>query len=149
MSNLPFDILHLDHIVLRTTNVPRLRAFYERLGCRVIRDTGPDAGLVQLRLGASMLDLVDVAGRIGRMGDRGAPPGEDGRNVDHFAVRVAPFDGPGILAFCTAHDIPAHAMSEPLLGADGYGPAIYITDPDGNRLELKGPPIPSTASAGE
>ncbi len=145
MRQRPFDILHLDHIVLRTTDIPRLRAFYELLGCSVVRDTGPEAGLVQLRLGASMLDLVDVAGRIGQMGDRGAAPGKDGRNVDHFAVRIEPFDGPGLLAFCEAHDIPAHLMTEPLLGADGYGPAIYITDPDGNRLELKGPPTRSAA----
>jgi catechol 2,3-dioxygenase-like lactoylglutathione lyase family enzyme len=145
MSNRPFNVLHLDHIVLRTTNVPRLRRFYEQLGCSVVRDTGPEAGLVQLRLGASMLDLVDVAGRIGRLGDSGAPPGQDGRNVDHFAVRIEPFDKERILAFCEAHGIKARAMPEPLLGADGYGPAVYITDPDGNRLELKGPPIQTAA----
>ncbi len=140
MSIRPFDIQRLDHIVLRTADVPRLQAFYEALGCTVVRDLGPQRGLVQLRLGDSMLDLVDVNGDIGRAGDSGAPPGSDGRNVDHFAVRVAPFDKAAILAFCGERGIEAKSPDGLLLGADGFGPAVYITDPEGNRLELKGPP---------
>ena len=68
----------------------------------------------------------------------GADPA--GRNLDHFALRIEPFDESDILAFCAEHQIEAQAMAQPLLGADGYGPAIYIRDPDGNRVELKGPP---------
>ena len=140
MTTRPFTVLRLDHIVLRTEHPARLQAFYEQLGCRVVRDAGPEKGLVQLTLGDSMLDIVDVNGEIGRMGDSGGAPATDGRNVDHFAVRIEPFDEAAILAFCAEHDIPARALPFPLLGADGLGPAVYITDPEGNRMELKGPP---------
>ena len=84
-----------------------------------------------------MLDIIDVAGKLGRAG--GTAPGHEGLNLDHFAVRIDPFDETEILAFCERNNIEARAMKS-LFGADGYGPAVYITDPDGNRMELKGPP---------
>ena len=154
MSERTFEILKLDHLVLRTRDLPRLRDFYLELGCSIERDRRAELGMVQLRIGASMLDIVDVHGPIGQSGSK---PGEtdqslghsnddhrnlDHRNLDHYAVRIEPYDEVAILAFCEARGIPAEAPSFPLLGADGYGPAVYITDPDGNRLELKGPPNP-------
>ena len=138
MREAPFHIQRLDHLVLRTAKPEELIAFYLGLGCSIVRDAGDDLGLVQLRLGESMLDIIDTNGRLGLSG--GAPPGETGRNLDHFAVRVEPFDRQAILDYCNARSIPAHAMDSPLLGADGLGPAVYIEDPDGNRVELKGPP---------
>ena len=30
--------------------------------------------------------------------------------------------------------------AKPRFGADGRGPSIYVSDPDGNLVELKGPP---------
>ena len=87
-----------------------------------------------------MIDIVDANGRLGQSG--GAPPGAEGRNLDHFALRIEPFDRDAILEFCAVHSIEAQAMEHALLGADGYGPAVYLTDPDGNRVELKGPPDP-------
>jgi glyoxylase I family protein len=149
MSERTFEILKLDHLVLRTRDLPRLRDFYLELGCSIERDRRAELGMVQLRIGASMLDIVDVHGPIGQSGSK---PGEtdqslghgndDHRNLDHYAVRIEPYDEVAILAFCEARGIQAEAPSFPLLGADGYGPAVYITDPDGNRLELKGPPNP-------
>ena len=154
MSERTFEILKLDHLVLRTRDLPRLRDFYLELGCSIERDRRAELGMVQLRSGASMLDIVDVHGPIGQSGSK---PGEtdqslghgnddhrnlDHRNLDHYAVRIEPYDEVAILAFCEARGIQAEAPSFPLLGADGYGPAVYITDPDGNRLELKGPPNP-------
>jgi hypothetical protein len=38
-----------------------------------------------------------------------------------------------------AHDI-AITDSGQRYGAEGDGPSIYILDPDGNSVELKGPP---------
>lgn len=134
----PFSLQRLDHLVLRTENIASLQAFYMALGCTLERDALDTIGLLQLRLGASMLDLVDVNGQLGQSG--GAAPEATGRNLDHFAIRIDPFDADAILAFCQSRGIPAHAMHQPLLGADGYGPAVYIEDPDGNRVELKGPP---------
>jgi len=149
MSERTFEILNLDHLVLRTRDLPRLRDFYLELGCSIERDRRADLGMIQLRIGTSMLDIVDVHGPIGQSGGKGGATDDnldhgnlDHRNLDHYAVRIEPYDEVAILAFCEARGIQAEAPSFPLLGADGYGPAVYITDPDGNRLELKGPPNP-------
>lgn len=127
----------LDHVVLRSADVERLREFYTAvLGCPVEREVA-DLGLVQLRAGAALIDLVDVAGEIGRKG--GAAPGPEGRNMDHFCLRVAPFDPEAIRAHLEAHGVEAGPV-ERRYGAQGYGPSIYLQDPDGNTVELKGPP---------
>ena len=131
MSSTPFQLQRLDHLALRTSNVERLVSFYELLGCTVVREI-ESMKMIQLRSGASMIDI------IGTDELDGADPA--GRNLDHFALRIEPFDESDILAFCAEHQIEAQTMAQPLLGADGYGPAIYIRDPDGNRVELKGPP---------
>lgn len=136
----PFSIARLDHIVLRTNQLENLFEFYQLLGATLERDLREKMGMLQLRLGDSMMDIVDASGMIGKMGDPGAGPDVDGRNLDHFAVRVDPYDEAKILAFCSHNDVEASALPMPLLGADGYGPAIYAKDPDGNRIELKGPP---------
>lgn len=139
-TNRPFEIARLDHLVLRTNQIDALLGFYELFGATVERDLREKMGMLQLRLGDSMMDIVDADGVVGKMGDTGAGPAVDGRNLDHFAVRVDPYDEAEVLAFCAAHGVEAQALPMPLLGADGYGPAIYAKDPDGNRIELKGPP---------
>ena len=142
MSHVPFEIRQLDHLVLRTADLPRLVTFYMSLGCTVERDVTEQYGMMQLRLGASMLDIIDAAGPLG--GEQGDGPVDYGRNLDHFAVRIDPYDEQAILDFCTAQGIEATVPPFPLLGAEGVGPAVYIEDPDGNRLELKGPANAST-----
>ncbi len=147
MAQRPFEIQRLDHLVLRTRDIERLVAFYEGLGCTIVRKL--DAmSMCQMRAGDSMIDIVsiapDPAAADSAAPDSAAPDSaagaEQGRNLDHFAIRVEPFDESAILAYCAAHAIESQAMPMSLLGADGYGPAIYIKDPDGNRVELKGPP---------
>jgi glyoxylase I family protein len=133
------NIREIDHIVLRVINLDRMLRFYcDVLGCTVARRQ--DAiGLVQLRAGRSLVDLVPVDGELGRAG--GAPPGKEGRNVDHFCFRVEPFDEAAIRSQLNAH----HVAAEPTVsrnGAEGEGPSIYIADPEGNVVELKGPPEP-------
>ena len=92
---------------------------------------------MQLRAGRSLVDLVDVAGKLGRAG--GAPPGRDGRNMDHLCLRVDPFDADAIAAHLRAHGVtPGEVDSR--YGAEGEGPSMYISDPEGNAVELKGPP---------
>jgi catechol 2,3-dioxygenase-like lactoylglutathione lyase family enzyme len=90
-----------------------------------------------LRVGTSLVDLVPVDGKLGRMG--GAAPGREGRNVDHVCFRVRPWDERAILEHLAAHGITGEVVSR--YGADGDGPSIYIEDPEGNMLELKGPPV--------
>ena len=132
-------LLGLDHVVLRVADLPRALAFYcDVLGC--VEERRVDAlGLVQLRAGAALIDLVDVDAPLGRAG--GPPAGREARNMDHFALQVAPFDADAIRAHLEAHGVEAGEVAE-RYGAEGTGPSLYITDPDGNVVELKGVPAP-------
>ena len=68
----------IDHLGIEVADYARSRAFYERvLGCHVVRER-PDLGLMHLRAGASMVDLVSIDGKLGRLGGEG--PRADGRN---------------------------------------------------------------------
>ena len=131
------NILGIDHIVIRVKDVPTMVAFYrDVLGCAEER-MNDDIGLYQMRAGSALIDLVDVNGTLGKMG--GAAPGEDAHNMDHFCVRVEPFDEAAIRAHLAGHGIEAPETTM-RYGAEGTGPSIYIQDPEGNTVELKGPP---------
>jgi glyoxylase I family protein len=130
-------IRDIDHLVLRVVDLERMLHFYrDVLGCTVERRV-ESIGLVQLRAGRSMLDLVPVDGQLGRAG--GAAPGREGRNVDHFCFRVEPFDAAAIRAQLAAHGLTAGPV-EARYGAEGEGPSVYLSDPEGNVVELKGAP---------
>ena len=126
----------LDHLVLRVADLGAMERFYvDALGCTVERRRD-DIGLLQLRAGASLIDLVPVAGKLGRAG--GAAPGTEGRNLDHFCLRVEPFDEAAIRQHLAAHGCSAGPVQR-RNGAEGEGPSIYLSDPEGNVVELKGP----------
>jgi len=129
-------IRDIDHIVLRVIDAERMLQFYRDVLNCVVERRRDELGLIQLRAGRSMIDLVPVDGKLGRAG--GAPPGAEARNLDHFCVRVDPFDEVAILAHLAGHGVTA-APAEPRYGAEGIGPSLYITDPEGNVVELKGP----------
>jgi glyoxylase I family protein len=129
-------IREIDHIVLRVIQLDEMIRFYcDVLGCSIERRQD-ELGLVQLRAGASLVDLVPVDGKLGKAG--GAAPGREGRNVDHFCFRVEPFDEAAIRAHLAAHGVQAGPV-EPRYGAEGEGPSIYLQDPENNTIELKGP----------
>jgi catechol 2,3-dioxygenase-like lactoylglutathione lyase family enzyme len=133
----PFTVRELDHVVLRIRDLDRALAFYTGvLGCP-IEKRQEAIGLVQLRAGRSLIDLVPLDGKLGRAG--GAGPGAEGRNMDHICLRVEPFDGAAIVAHLRAHGLEPGPV-ESRFGAEGEGPSIYVNDPDGNMVELKGPP---------
>lgn len=134
----------LDHLVLRVRDLPRVLAFYvDVLGCRVERRL--DIGLVQLRAGSALIDLVPLDSELGRGG--GAAPDPAAPNLDHFCLRLQPFDEAAIRAHLAAHGIDAGPTAQ-RYGAQGEGPSIYLSDPEGNRIELKGPPsLPAPAWA--
>jgi len=127
----------IDHLVLRVVDLETALAFYTGvLGCTVERRD--DAiGLVQLRAGRSLVDLVPVGGTLGRAG--GAAPGREGRNLDHFCLRIDPFDEAAVRRDLAAAGVAA-GPTERRYGAEGAGPSIYLVDPEGNTVELKGPP---------
>jgi catechol 2,3-dioxygenase-like lactoylglutathione lyase family enzyme len=129
-------VVDIDHVVFRVRDVDRSLAFYcGMLGCEVERRV--DAlGLIQLRAGSSLIDLVDVEGPLGRAG--GPPPSGEGGNVDHVALRVEPFDEETLREHLLRHGVePGDVASR--YGAEGTGPSMYVRDPDGNVIELKGP----------
>ncbi len=132
-------VLGIDHVVLRVRDIERALAFYrDVLGCREERRVD-DIGLVQLRAGRALIDLVDVASPLGREG--GAAPAKEGRDVDHVALRIAVFDEARLGDHLTAHGVAPGEVKR-RYGAEGDGPSMYIEDPDGNVIELKGPPSP-------
>jgi glyoxylase I family protein len=131
----------IDHLVLRVIDLDKMLAFYcGALNCSVERRQAA-IGLVQLRAGRSLLDLVPVDGKLGKAG--GAPPGKEGRNLDHFCFRVEPFDEAAIRSHLQAHGVTAGPV-ESRNGAEGEGPSMYLTDPEGNVVELKGPAVAAT-----
>lgn len=128
-------IVGIDHIVLRCRDPARMERFYvDVLGCAVDKRRD-DLGLVHLRAGSALIDLVDIVGRLGRGGkapDRSAP------NLDHVCLRVEPFDAAALQGHFARFGI-ARGEVHRNYGADGTGPSIYVTDPEGNVVELKGP----------
>ncbi len=130
-------IREIDHIVLRVVDLDAVLTFYcDVLGCSIERRQD-EIGLVQLRAGRSLIDLVTIDGKLGREG--GAAPGREGRNVDHFCFRVEPFDEADIRRRLAEHGVEAGTV-ESRYGAEGEGPSMYLVDPEGNTIELKGPP---------
>jgi catechol 2,3-dioxygenase-like lactoylglutathione lyase family enzyme len=133
----PFSIRQLDHIVLRVSDLDTMLRFYiDVLGCTLEREQH-ELGLHQLRAGASLIDLVSIDGKLGRAG--GAAPGAEGRNLDHFCLRIEPYDEVALRAHLQAHGVVA-GESGSRYGAEGEGPSLYLHDPEGNTIELKGPP---------
>jgi glyoxylase I family protein len=132
VSTRPFTLLGIDHIVLRVSDPLRMLAFYrDVLGCPVER-TQPQLGLTQLRAGAALIDLVTRDGPLGRKGPEGP-----GRNLEHFCLRVRPFAEGPLSEWLAAHGAQPHDPAA-RFGAEGEGPSLYLEDPEGNTIELKG-----------
>jgi catechol 2,3-dioxygenase-like lactoylglutathione lyase family enzyme len=129
-------VREIDHLVLRVKDIEAMRRFY----CDVLGATHvayrPEFGLSHLRAGRSMIDLVEADGPVGRQG--GAAPGKEGRNMDHFCLRVEPFDPAAIAAHLERHGVAVGEIRN-RFGAEGNGMSIYLADPEGNTVELKGP----------
>jgi len=122
-----FHVERIDHVVLRVSDLDRMVRFYEQaLGFNVER-TLDRLKLVQLRAGASLLDLVA----------RERPAAGVG-NMDHLCFRIEPFDRAAILARLAPLGVKV-GETVARYGAEGTGPSIYFDDPEGNQIELKGP----------
>ena len=133
---LPLRVKGLDHVVLRVSDMDRAISFYEQvLGLHIERRL-PEIGLVQLRAGNAMIDLVPQ-----KQGEA------DGRNMDHYAVQIESMDVEALSAHLRRHGVDPGEVRR-RYGAEGYGSSIYITDPDGNTVELKGPPEPGQTIPG-
>jgi glyoxylase I family protein len=126
----------IDHVVLRVRDMAAMRRFY----CDVLGATPiawrPELGMSHLKAGASIIDLVAVNGPLGKAG--GAAPGKEGRNMDHLCLRIEPFDQDAIVAHLRRHGVTVGEIQR-RYGAEGNGVSIYVVDPEGNTVELKGP----------
>ncbi|MBT3788160.1 MAG: VOC family protein [Alphaproteobacteria bacterium] len=132
----PIAYDQIDHVVLRARDIELMLAFYrDVMGCEVVRHNEP-MGLYHLRAGSSMIDLVDMNGKLGP--DGGAAPGLEGHNMDHFALRLKSFDAAALQAWFQQQSVDIGDEVQ-RFGAKGDGPSVYLSDPEGNRLELKGP----------
>jgi len=132
----PIRLRDIDHVVLRVRDIDAMRRFYcDVLGAEHVA-WRPEYGMSHLRAGRSMIDLITVDGKLGRAG--GAAAGKEGRNLDHLCLRVEPFDPDAIVAHLKAHGVAVGEIRT-RYGAEGNGISIYITDPEGNTVELKGP----------
>jgi catechol 2,3-dioxygenase-like lactoylglutathione lyase family enzyme len=129
-------IRDIDHVVLRVRDIDAMRRFYcDVLGAEHVA-WRPEFGMSHLRVGGSMIDLVTVEGPLGRQG--GAAPQKEGRNLDHFCLRVEPFDERAIVDYLKQRGVEVGEVRR-RYGAEGNGPSIYLKDPEGNTVELKGP----------
>lgn len=125
----------LDHIVLRTSNIEAMLTFYrDVLGCPIERELAPDIGLIQLRAGSALIDIVPVDSELGQLG--GQAPQQDGRNIDHFCLQMAPVEEADLVHYLISHGIEVSEFAE-RYGAEGFGRSLYIQDPEGNVVELK------------
>ena len=132
----PIEMKGLDHLVIRCVDPAAMHRFYcDLIGCELIRHNA-EFDLYHLRAGEQLIDLIAVDGILGKRG--GAAPGDEGRNLDHFAIRIAEFDEAALHAWVSDNDLEI-VEEGPRYGADGTGPSIYLRDPEKNIVELKGP----------
>jgi glyoxylase I family protein len=128
-------VLGIDHIVIRARNPAAMIEFYAGvLGCLVERDVSAEIGLIQLRAGHALIDIVAVDSELGRKG--GGAPGDTGMNMDHFCLQIEKIDESKLTEFLTAQNI-SFSDFERRYGAEGYGRSIYVSDPEGNIVELR------------
>jgi len=123
----------IDHVVLRVRDIDVMRRFYcEVLGAEHVAYR-PEFGMSHLRVGGAMIDLVK--------GER------SGCNMDHLCLRVEPFDRDAVVAHLQAQGVRIGEFGS-RYGAQGEGPSQYLFDPEGNLVELKGPPDPPGGDGG-
>ena len=128
------EVKAIDHIVLRTSNLGAMLNFYcDVLNCSVEREL-EELGLVQLRAGSALIDIVPVDSELGRAG--GKAPSQDGRNLDHFCLKIGLVTKAELVAYLSNNSVAVPEFSE-RYGAEGFGDSVYINDPEGNVVELK------------
>jgi glyoxylase I family protein len=76
--DVPLKIREIDHVVLRCRDQARMIDFYSRVLGLVEERRMDQIGLIQLRAGASLIDLVPAS----------EPRSESGLNVDHFCLGI-------------------------------------------------------------
>lgn len=131
----PIRLQAIDHVVIRVQNLDQMIAFYcDVLGCRLEREPG-DAGLAALRAGTALIDLIDANSPLGTQG--GSAPDHSAPNMDHLCLQVGSWDPDAIQKHLRENDVKFGEIAT-RYGALGHGPSLYLSDPEGNTVELKG-----------
>ena len=132
----PYALEGIDHILLLVSGMhDALRFYCDVLGCRIESEL-PEFSMVQLRAGSALIDLVDVGASAGKWA---LPEIPGGRNLDHVCIAITACDEQDLRDYLAAHD--TKIVEERLhKGARGNSLSIYVRDPSGNTIELKGPP---------
>ena len=162
----PFDLKRLDHVVIRCQNYRAMFEFYTQvLGCTIDKPSDVNrfgGALTHLRAGDAMIDLLSYdetalteEGRQAVMkmhgGGEGVPSDKSLNDIasfeagvstmDHLCIRASPFDEEKIIEFMNEMGVNV-IDSGNRYGSEGVGPSLYVKDPEGNVVELKGPPVP-------
>ncbi|MGV8937829.1 MAG: VOC family protein [Allorhizobium sp.] len=128
------ELAGIDHVVLRVRDLERAVIFYRNvLGCTLERRQDV-IGMVQMRAGRSLIDLIATDGILGLKG--GSPPAIESHNMDHLCLAVVDFEIGTILTHLQSHGV-AVGETGARYGAGGEGLSLYLADPEGNRLELR------------
>jgi glyoxylase I family protein len=123
----PLEVVELDHVVLRCRDQRGTLDFYTRvLGLQEERRL-ERLGLVQLRAGGAMVDLVPAS----------EPRQEAGLNLEHFCLGIAASDMEAVARYLRGQLVEIIGEVEMRYGARGTGPSLYLRDPEGNVVELK------------
>jgi glyoxylase I family protein len=123
----PLRVAELDHVVIRCRDQARSLDFYTRILGLVEERRLDVIGLVQLRAGQSMVDLVPAD----------PPPTHEGRNVDHVCLGVEAPDMEAMVGYLRTEGVEVLGEPAERYGARGTGLSVYVLDPDGNIVELK------------
>jgi glyoxylase I family protein len=133
-SVIPFEVAAIDHVVLRVRDVDAALNFYVNvLGCAIERRQD-EIGLIQLRAGSALFDLVDCQGAIGLRG--GPAPGADRHNMDHVCLRLDGYDADALRQHLASHGVAVESEGV-RYGSLGEGHSMSIRDPEGNGIELR------------
>lgn len=121
------EIKGIDHVVVNCSDVERSVAWYrDKLGLEPLRlDAYRNGEVPFVSMRISDVALIDL-----QSDER------TGVNIDHFSLHVA-----GDLdALVASGEFDVVSGPKTIFGAQGMGPGVYVRDPDGNVIELKGYP---------
>jgi catechol 2,3-dioxygenase-like lactoylglutathione lyase family enzyme len=135
-SRPPFVLEGIDHILLLVNGMrPAVRFYRDVLGCKV-EGALPQYGMLQLRAGSALIDLVDISAEQAAWA---VPPVAGGRNLDHLCLALGPYDEAKLRRHLAQHRV--QIIEEGVHGGSrGESLSLYVRDPSGNVIELKGPP---------